>query len=186
MAIGIYNGHVIGAMNPTIVTDYYDESKTYNAGDLCLHNFGLYVCKGSTTGVFDDVKWEETSAAKVLASMEESLDKKISDSSASADKITESHVLTFESSMWLGSDNDKYPYKNVLRNASVSEWYGTGGFIPQYVDIIPADGTAFFSDAEEAAKGVLCPNMVFDVNGVTIYSAEALTIDVSFRVGGVV
>lgn len=37
----------------------YDETKTYAKGQICLYNNYLYLCKTTTTGVFEETKWEK-------------------------------------------------------------------------------------------------------------------------------
>lgn len=37
----------------------YDETKTYAKGQICLYNNYLYLCKTTTTGAFEETKWEK-------------------------------------------------------------------------------------------------------------------------------
>lgn len=55
---------LIGAANElhnTIGAEAYDDTATYNTGDYCLHNGGLYKCNGdNVTGTWDATKWDAT------------------------------------------------------------------------------------------------------------------------------
>lgn len=45
-----------------MIADEYDNTATYNAGDFCIHENGLYKCTATTTGLWDGSKWVLTSA----------------------------------------------------------------------------------------------------------------------------
>lgn len=44
-----------------MISDEYDTTATYNAGDFCIHENALYKCTATTTGLWDSSKWELTS-----------------------------------------------------------------------------------------------------------------------------
>lgn len=83
-------------------------------------------------------------------------------------------------SAWVSdSTSADYGYKAVISSALYSN-----NFIPQYVDLIPYSGSAFFSEGENEAKGILNPNVVFSASGVTFYASEIPSVALKFRVGG--
>lgn len=45
-----------------MISDEYDTTTTYNAGDFCIHENGLYKCTATATGLWDGSKWVLTSA----------------------------------------------------------------------------------------------------------------------------
>ena len=45
-----------------MISDEYDTTATYNAGDYCIHENALYKCTATTTGLWDNSKWVLTSA----------------------------------------------------------------------------------------------------------------------------
>lgn len=47
----------------------YSQNESYNVGDVVLYGNGLYVCTGSTTGVFDPTKWQQTTLAEIFSSL---------------------------------------------------------------------------------------------------------------------
>lgn len=46
-----------------MIAEEYDNTATYNAGDFCTHENGLYKCTAATTGLWDGTKWVLTSAS---------------------------------------------------------------------------------------------------------------------------
>lgn len=52
--------------NP-VVSDAYDPTKTYTAGEYCIQNNTLYRANANTTGTWDSTKWDATSIAAELA-----------------------------------------------------------------------------------------------------------------------
>ena len=47
-----------GGMSSDIIADTYDDTATYNTGDYCIYNDGLYVCDDdNVTGAWDSTKW---------------------------------------------------------------------------------------------------------------------------------
>ena len=46
-----------------MISDEYDTTATYNAGDYCTHENALYKCTATTTGPWDSSKWVLTSAS---------------------------------------------------------------------------------------------------------------------------
>ena len=61
---------LIGAANElhnTIGADAYDDTATYNTGDYCIHNGGLYKCNDdNVTGAWDATKWDLTKVVDEL------------------------------------------------------------------------------------------------------------------------
>jgi len=46
-----------------MISDEYDTTATYNAGNYCIHENALYKCTATTTGLWDSSKWVLTSAS---------------------------------------------------------------------------------------------------------------------------
>ena len=44
-----------------MISDEYDTTATYNAGDFCIHENALYKCTATATGLWDSSKWVLTS-----------------------------------------------------------------------------------------------------------------------------
>ena len=89
--------------------------------------------------------------------------------------------FTVDKDDWVASVADaNYPKENVVTSSLYSS-----SFIPVYIDMIPADGTAFFSDAETEAKGLLNQQVVFGANGFTVYASDTPTVDIKLRICGV-
>ena len=54
----LHNGGGGGGMSSDIIADTYDDTATYNTGDYCIYNDGLYVCDDdNVTGAWDSTKW---------------------------------------------------------------------------------------------------------------------------------
>lgn len=51
------------------IAGVYDENNSYIVGDYCIYSDVLYKCNGSTTGTFDPSKWDATTIADELASV---------------------------------------------------------------------------------------------------------------------
>lgn len=48
------------------IADAYDETATYNTGDVTMYEFFLYIClEDNVTGTWDATKWDRTTAANV-------------------------------------------------------------------------------------------------------------------------
>lgn len=50
-----------------MISDEYDQGKSYAAGDLCIHDNKLHAAIEPTTGAWDGTKWEEKTIAEVIA-----------------------------------------------------------------------------------------------------------------------
>lgn len=88
--------------------------------------------------------------------------------------------INVPTSSWVSdSTNPNYGYKAVISSSLYSN-----NFIPQYVDMIPYDGSSFFSDGETEAKGLL--NQIIDISasGVTFYASAIPSVALKFRIGG--
>ena len=54
----LHNGGGGGGMSSDIIADTYDDTATYNTGDYCIYNDGLYICDDdNVTGAWDSTKW---------------------------------------------------------------------------------------------------------------------------------
>lgn len=52
------------------IADTYSESESYAEGDLCIHEYALFKCTGTTTGTWDSTKWQATTVAELLDSID--------------------------------------------------------------------------------------------------------------------
>lgn len=50
----------------TLLAPEYDSSKTYDTGDYCTHDYGLYKCNDTTTGDWDISKWGYTTIIDII------------------------------------------------------------------------------------------------------------------------
>ena len=89
--------------------------------------------------------------------------------------------FTITTSMWVAdSASEEFGYK-----ATFSTNKYTNTFVPLYVDIIPSDGSAFFSEEElEWKNGGLNYMAEVSANGFTVWANDIPTVDLKFRVGG--
>ena len=54
--------------------DAYDDTETYNTGDMVIYNNVLYVCNtDSTTGAWDATHWDQTTVAAITSSLNSAL-----------------------------------------------------------------------------------------------------------------
>lgn len=89
--------------------------------------------------------------------------------------------FTITTSMWVADTaSEEFGYK-----ATFSTNKYTNTFVPLYVDIIPSDGSAFFSEEElEWKNGGLNYMAEVSANGFTVWANDIPTVDLKFRVGG--
>ena len=52
------------------IADTYSSSESYAEGDLCIHEYALFKCIGATTGTWDSTKWESTTIAEIIATID--------------------------------------------------------------------------------------------------------------------
>lgn len=89
--------------------------------------------------------------------------------------------FTITTSMWVADTaSEEFGYKATF---STNKYSNT--FVPLYVDIIPSDGSAFFSEEElEWKNGGLNYMAEVSANGFTVWANDIPTVDLKFRVGG--
>ena len=90
------------------------------------------------------------------------------------------NTFTFATSAWGNNTHTKYTKK-----ATVSTDKFADNFIPIVVEMIPVDGTAYFSEGEEEAREILNPNVDIDASGITVYAEDTPSVSIKFRVRGV-
>lgn len=52
------------------IADTYSTLESYAEGDLCIHEYALFKCIGATTGTWDSTKWEATTIAEIIATID--------------------------------------------------------------------------------------------------------------------
>lgn len=99
--------------------------------------------------------------------------------STELDGVLSVNDITIPSNAWVANTHATYTKKAVIESDKFSN-----DFIPTSVDMIPSDGTAFFSDAETDALGLLNPNCEFSDEAVTFYATDAPSTSLKFRIRG--
>lgn len=95
-------------------------------------------------------------------------------------KCLQTNEFTIAIADWTASvASADYPYEALVTTDKYS-----ATFIPTYIDMIPADGSAFFSEAETDAKGLLNQQIVFGASGFTAYASEIPTCPIKLRICG--
>ena len=109
------------------------------------------------------------------------LDAAKSDTDEAISNITTYKEITVATTDWETNSHATYTKKAV----KTSEDYGDD-YVPISVDLIPADGSAFFSSGENDARDILNPNIDISSTGVTFYAEETPSVALKFRIRGVV
>lgn len=104
---------------------------------------------------------------------------KFNELSDELDEVLTVNEITVPSDAWVANTHATYTKKAVIESTLFSDT-----FIPTSVDMIPSDGTAFFSDAEQAAMGLLNPNCEFSDEAVTFYATDEPTTALKIRIRG--
>lgn len=141
----------------------YSSVSSYNKGDAVIYDNTLYRCLVdiTTPEAFNLNHWERFYVADLNSNLI-------------------ANEISVPTSSWVSdSTSADYGYKATISSALYSN-----NFIPQYVDMIPYDGSAFFSEDENEAKGILNPNIVINASGVTFYASEIPSVSLKFRIGG--
>lgn len=104
---------------------------------------------------------------------------KFNELSTEMDGVLSVNDFTIPSDAWVANSHATYTKKAVIESTKFSN-----DFIPVSVDMIPSDGSAFFSDAEQAAMGLLNPNCEFSDTDVTFYATDEPTTALKIRIRG--
>lgn len=99
--------------------------------------------------------------------------------SGELDGVLSVNEITIPSDAWVSNSHATYTKKAVIESTLFSDT-----FIPTAVDMIPSDGTEFFSEAEEEALDLLNPNCKFTDSDVTFYATDEPTTALKFRIRG--
>ena len=99
--------------------------------------------------------------------------------STELDETLSVNEITVPSDAWVANSHATYTKKAVIESTLFSDT-----FIPTAVDMIPSDGTEFFSEAEEEALDLLNPNCKFTDSDVTFYATDEPTTALKFRIRG--
>ena len=87
--------------------------------------------------------------------------------------------ITVPTTAWEANTHATYVKKAVIASTKFSNT-----FVPVAVDLIPTDGTAFFSSGEEDALGILNPLVDFSDSAVTFYASDTPSVALKFRIRG--
>ena len=143
---------------------------------------------------YNRVNWKDASVSKStpvnaanLNKMDEGISSAVSQINTNTDAIAAinsnlvANEFTITTSMWVADTaSEEFGYK-----ATFSTNKYTNTFVPLYVDIIPSDGSAFFSEEElEWKNGGLNYMAEVSANGFTVWANDIPTVDLKFRVGG--
>ena len=87
--------------------------------------------------------------------------------------------ITVPTTAWENNTHATYTKKAVIASTKFSDT-----FIPASVDLIPTDGTAFYSSGEQDALGILNPLVDFSDSAVTFYASDTPSVALKFRIRG--
>ena len=87
--------------------------------------------------------------------------------------------ISVPTTAWTSNSHATYTKKAVIESNKFSDT-----FIPTSVDMIPSDGSAFFSAGETDAMGLLNPNVEFSDEAVTFYATDTPSTALKFRIRG--
>lgn len=88
-------------------------------------------------------------------------------------------LITVPTTAWENNTHATYTKKAVITTDKFSDT-----FVPVAVDLIPTDGTAFYSSGEEDALGILNPLVDFSDTAVTFYASDTPSVSLKFRIRG--
>jgi len=88
-------------------------------------------------------------------------------------------LITVQTTAWENNTHATYTKKAVIETDKFSST-----FVPVAVDLIPTDGTAFYSSGEEDALGILNPLVDFSDEAVTFYASDTPSVALKFRIRG--
>lgn len=104
---------------------------------------------------------------------------KFNDLSDALDGMLNVNEITIPTTAWTSNTHETYTKKAVIESDKFSDT-----FIPTSVDMIPSDGTAFFSDGELTAMSLLNQNVEFSDEAVTFYAKGIPSTNLKFRIRG--
>lgn len=87
--------------------------------------------------------------------------------------------ITVPTTAWENNSHATYTKKAVIASTKFSST-----FKPVAVDMIPTDGTAFYSSGEQDALGILNPLIDFSDSAVTFYASDTPSVALKFRIRG--
>lgn len=99
--------------------------------------------------------------------------------STELDGVLSVNEFTIPSDAWVSNSHATYTKKAVIESTKFSN-----DFVPVSVDIIPSDGSAFYSEAEEEALDLVNLNCEFSNTGVTFYATDSPTTALKVRIRG--
>lgn len=165
--------------DPSIVNGKTGASITLYGSDLTLN--------GYTPTTSDVPVSANDTINNAIAKLEKRADDSATDISNNTDAITTINSnlavneYTITTSMWVAdSTNEEFGYKATYTTNKY-----TNNFVPLYVDIIPSDDSAFFSEDELTFKnGGLNYMAQVSTSGFTVWANEIPEVSLKFRVGG--
>ena len=104
---------------------------------------------------------------------------KFNDLSDDLDEMLNVNEITVATTDWVSNTHATYTKKAVIASDKFSST-----FIPVSVDLIPSDGSAFFSDGELTAMSLLNQNVEFSDEDVTFYAKGVPSTNLKFRIRG--
>ena len=87
--------------------------------------------------------------------------------------------ITVATTDWVSNTHATYTKKAVIASTKFSDT-----FIPASVDLIPSDGSEYYSDGENTALSLLNPIAKFSNTGVTFYAKSVPSCSLKFRIRG--
>lgn len=106
------------------------------------------------------------------------LEGRVSATETTMPKIIEVNEYTIPTSAWVDStQSDKYAKEAKV----LTDKYGAN-FVPQYIDVIPNGN--FFTEDEEADKGLLSQTVIFADDGFYVFAEDVPSANVHLRIGG--
>ena len=132
----------------TVGATDYDESASYQAGDYVIKDGELYRASDSTSGTFDNSKWEKTSITSNLDSLEKNLDELALKSSADLETVNENLTDIINKNKSLTDAQREEMLKVISDNADASS-QGLSNLYDQLTEIINNNETNNSNEREK-------------------------------------
>ena len=167
----------------------YKNTATYKINDYCIYNGVLYKCISDITSPenFNNSHWKTIKIADEIQSDISEITSKVDSINSTVDELNKKvdnklgyHDFLVTSNLWVDSTaSTKYPYEATYNTILYSN-----DFVPQYINIIPSDGTPFFTEDETTAMSYLNNGILFTNTGFTLYATDKITCNIMLRIGG--
>lgn len=111
-----------------------------------------------------------------VARLQSEIDKNADDISTLNENLTSIEVVFINDNWVASTDNTNYGYEQTVSATLYGNRVGS--------NLVPNDDSAFFSDDEEEAKGLINPNFVYSNGSLKAYASDIPKCNLKFIVGG--